>query len=293
MPPRGQRRALGRELRRVCAGGHSGGAAHADRRGGRGVGSLGRSAGRASGSAGGPTGPARLRDPRAAGRRPDRAPRGDARRPRAAHAGVRLRARARARSRSHEARRGGLPLAHAQPDRGGALVALGRGRRHSLQGRGLRLDARSGPAPAGLGRPLGAPERERSPRARGSVPASPGARSDRLPVRPRRQPIRRFGSTRRSGWSTCSTTARSSSERWRRSSSHGTRWPGRTATAWRRAPCRARGSRRRVCNRLVRSVSSSRRSTSRSPRRRSWRVRRRRSGSPFTVATSRRSSCRS
>ena len=84
-------------------------------------------------------------------------------------------------------------------------------------------------------------QRERRARARGSVPASPGARSDRLPVRPRRQPPA-IGSTRRSGWSTCSTTARSSSERWRCSSSHGTRWPARTATGWRRAPCRARGS---------------------------------------------------
>ena len=37
-------------------------------------------------------------------------------------------------------------------DRGGALVALGRGRRDPVQGRGVRVDADRGAAPAGLGR---------------------------------------------------------------------------------------------------------------------------------------------
>ena len=64
------------------------------------------------------------------------------------------------------ARPGRLPLAHAQPDRGGALVALGRGRRDPLQGGGVGVDARGGPAPAGLGRPRGAPARVRGARAR-------------------------------------------------------------------------------------------------------------------------------
>ena len=50
-------------------------------------------------------------------------------------------------------RRGRVPLAHAGADRGGALVALGGGRRHPLQGRGVGVDARGGAAAAGLDRP--------------------------------------------------------------------------------------------------------------------------------------------
>ena len=53
-------------------------------------------------------------------------------------------------------RRGRLPLAHARPDRGGTLVAVGRGRRHPLQGGGVGVDARGGAAAAGLDRSRGA-----------------------------------------------------------------------------------------------------------------------------------------
>ena len=54
------------------------------------------------------------------------------------------------------ARRRGLPLAHPRADRRGPLVALARGRRDPLQGRGVRLDAGGRADPAGLGRPGGA-----------------------------------------------------------------------------------------------------------------------------------------
>ncbi len=53
-------------------------------------------------------------------------------------------------------RRGRLPLACPQPDRGGPLVALARGRRDPVQGRGLGLDARRRADAAGVGRPRGA-----------------------------------------------------------------------------------------------------------------------------------------
>ena len=49
-------------------------------------------------------------------------------------------------------RRRRLPLAHTHPDRGGAIVAVGGGRRHPLQGRSVGVDARCCAAPAGVGR---------------------------------------------------------------------------------------------------------------------------------------------
>ena len=56
------------------------------------------------------------------------------------------------RSRRPGRRSGGAPCA----DRGGPLLALGRGRHDPVQGGGLGLDAERGTAPAGLGRPRGA-----------------------------------------------------------------------------------------------------------------------------------------
>ena len=59
------------------------------------------------------------------------------------------------------------------PDRGGALLALARGRRDPLQGRGVGLDARGDSAPAGLGR---SPARAARPRdARATRPARAAA----------------------------------------------------------------------------------------------------------------------
>ena len=110
----------------------------------------------------GPARPAGLRDRRAAGRRRDRAARGDARRPRPPAARVRRRARARARHRPARPRPRRLPLAHVGADRRGPLVALARGRRRALQGRGVGLDAVGGADPAGLGRPRGARPRLRA-----------------------------------------------------------------------------------------------------------------------------------
>ena len=110
-----------------------------------------------AGAAGGPAGPARLHDER---RRRRRATPACARRRSPTSSGCCPRARP-----AHElelgidpraARRGRLPLAHARADRGRPLVALARGRRDPLQGRGLGLDAVGGADPAGLGRPGGA-----------------------------------------------------------------------------------------------------------------------------------------
>ena len=122
----------------------------------RAVGELWAAAARAdAGAARGPAGPARVRDLRAAARRatPGCAPATHADLD-AAPAGVRGRARGGARRRPARARRGRLPLARrASSDRGRPLVALARGRRDPLQGRGLGLDADGRAAPAGLGRP--------------------------------------------------------------------------------------------------------------------------------------------
>ena len=64
----------------------------------------------------------------------------------------------------------------AQPDRGGPLVALGRGRRDPLQGRGVGLDAGRGAGAAGLGRPRGARPRLRAARPARPLPAAARAR---------------------------------------------------------------------------------------------------------------------
>ena len=75
------------------------------------------------------------------------------------------------------------------------------------------MDARGRAAPAGVGRSGGAPPWVRRARARRSLPPPPRAGSARSAssCAPRTSP--RSGCTRRSGWSTCSTTARCSSSR--------------------------------------------------------------------------------
>ena len=65
----------------------------------------------------------------------------DPRRSRAARARVRRRAPRGDRDRPAAPRPRRLPLAHARADRGGAVVALARGRRHPLQGGGVGVDA--------------------------------------------------------------------------------------------------------------------------------------------------------
>ena len=135
------------------------------------------------------------------------------RRPRAARPLVRGGALRGARHRPAPPRPRRLPLAHAGPDRGGTLVAVGGGRRHPLQGRGVRLDARRGAAAAGLDRPAGAAAGLRGAGAPRPGPAA--ARRGRRPCAsssaPRTGP--RSGSTSRSACSTCSTTAPCSCER--------------------------------------------------------------------------------
>ena len=150
----------------------------------------------------------------------------DALRPRPARPRLRARPRGRARDRSAAAGRGRLPLADAGADRRGPLVALGGGRRHPLQGGGVRVDAAGGAAAAGLDRSRGARRRQRRPRAARPDPAAARAGADRLPLRPRRQRRRDRASTTPSGWSTSSTTGACSCE-----------------TAPRRAPRRVRAER--------------------------------------------------
>ena len=72
--------------------------------------------------------------------------------------------RARAGHRPARPRPRGVPLAHLGADRRGPLLALARGRRRPLQGRGVRLDAVGGADPAGLGRPRGARPAATAPR---------------------------------------------------------------------------------------------------------------------------------
>ena len=172
-------------------------------------------------------------------------------------------------------------------------MALARGRPDPLQGRGVGLDAERRAAPAGVGRSAGAaPGLRRAGAARPDPPPArrrcrPSASSSARRTRPR------SGCTRRSGWSTCSTTGACSSEtpaarrhgartlerrrprqlasrRERGSPSRGRRRPWR----WRGARARTRSisaSRPRSCGRRRRSArprragtcsaSSSRRST--------------------------------
>ena len=90
-------------------------------------------------------------------------------------------------------------------------MALARGRAHPLQGRGVGLDAERRAAPAGVGRPAGSAPGYAARALRDlirllltQVPAVC------LFVRAENTP--RSGCTRRSGWSTCSTTGACSSE---------------------------------------------------------------------------------
>ena len=101
-----------------------------------------------------------------------------------------------------------LPLAHADADRGRALVALGGGRRDPVQGRGLRVDAGRDSAPAGVDRSAG-PEAGFAGRAlRDLIRLLLEGTPDRLPVRAggerRRDQAVRVGRDA----ATCSTTAR-------------------------------------------------------------------------------------
>ena len=110
-------------------------------------------------------------------------PRGDAGGPRLPRARVCPGALRGARRRPAAARPERLPLADAGPDRGRALVALARGRRDPVQGRGVRVDARGGSAPAGLGRPAGAPPRLCGAGAPRPDPPPARESADGLPVR--------------------------------------------------------------------------------------------------------------
>ena len=152
-----------------------------------------------------------ISEPPAAGRHGS-AP-GDGRRSRPARPLLRGGAPRGARRRPAAARPGRLPLAHARPDRGGALVALGRGRRDPLQGGGIGLDTGSRAAAAGLDRPTGTPAGLCRAGAARPDPAPARGDAHRLPLRPRRELRPRSGSTSRSGCSTCSTIAPSSCER--------------------------------------------------------------------------------
>ena len=131
--------------------------ADADRRAGRGERPLGGRAAQAARAAGGPARAAGLHDLGAAASRA---------RPACARRQLgdldllvpacACGARGRARDRPARAGPRRLPLAHAHADRGGPLVALGRGRRHPLQGRGVGVDAGGRAAAAGLDRSRGA-----------------------------------------------------------------------------------------------------------------------------------------
>ena len=193
-------------------------------------------------------GPTRVRDHRAAAGRRNGAAAGDRGRPRPARPLVCGGPSRGARRRPVAARPERLPLAHADPDRGGALVAVGRGRRDPVQGRGVRLDAGGGAAPAGL---------DRSARPQAGVRGAGAPRPDPAAARAARRPSAsscgprtppRSGSTSRSACTTCSTTAPCSCEdadprapRPRRRRTRGT-----SSTPFRRAAgCPRRASRRR------------------------------------------------
>ena len=79
-------------------------------------------------------------------------------------------------------------------------MALGRGRRDPLQGRGVGVDARGRPAAAGVDRSAGARPRLRGACAARPDPVAARADADRLPLRPRRERDRDPASTNRSGW---------------------------------------------------------------------------------------------
>ena len=81
----------------------------------------------------------------------------------------------------------GVPLAHRRPGGGGTVVAVARGRRRPLQGRGVGLDSVRDPAATGVGRPRGAGPRLRRPRARRPDPTAAAGHADGDAVRPRRE----------------------------------------------------------------------------------------------------------
>src|SRR5205823_3443540 len=84
----------------------------------------------------------------------------------------------------------GLPLADARTDRGGPLVALGRGGRDLVQGGGLGVDAVRRPAPAGLGRPARPEPWPCEARDARSVPAAAREGPGRVPLRATRERLR-------------------------------------------------------------------------------------------------------
>ena len=162
---------------------------------------LGGGAAAAARGARGPARPARLRDLGRARAGRDGPAAGDALRSRPARPRLRARARGRARDRPAPARRGRLPLADARADRGGPLVALGGGRRHPLQGRGVGVDAAGRAAAAGLDRSRGARRRQRRPRAARPDPAAARAGADASASSCAPTTRRRSGSTTRVGMS--------------------------------------------------------------------------------------------
>ncbi len=86
--------------------------------------------------------------------------------------------------RSARARRGRVSPANDRPDRGGPVLALGRGRDDPLQGGGLGVDADGRSAPASLGRPAGAAAGPWQARAHRPLPAPARGDADGVPVRP-------------------------------------------------------------------------------------------------------------
>src|SRR6185503_18212889 len=119
---------------------------------------------------------------RAGGHRPARR---DAGRSRRSRARVRTRPLRGARRRSAASRPERVSLADEGPDRGGTLVDLARGRGDPLQGGGIRMDARGGPAPAGVGRPACAAPGLRGARPSRPHPAAPRRGAGGVPLRAR------------------------------------------------------------------------------------------------------------
>ena len=254
---------------------------------------VGRGARAAAATARGPPGPARLRHRDAAGPAPARrgcAPRRSTTSTCCCPPAPRRTSRSSGSTRcARDAE--GFRWRDAQPDRGGALVALGRGRRDPLQGRGVGLDAGRGAAPAGLGRPVGAPPRLRRARARATSAGSCSSdvRPSASSCAPRTR--RRSGSTRRSAWSTTLATGRSSSEPWRRSCSRGTAFAGSNSGRHRvlRDPGRgAHGS--KASSRRAASACCWRRTESTLAATTEFARTRRHCGSPSAAAACRRSS---
>ena len=182
-----QPRAVRLRLRGLRRPGGEVGSADADRRVRCRLRSLGGSPREAAATPARPPRPAGLRDHRATARGRHGAAAGDRRRPRPARPVVCGSASRGARRRPAASRPERLPLADADSGRGGALVALGGGRRDPVQGRGLRLDAERGPAAAGVDRSPGPQAGVRRPGAPRPDPAAARRHADRLPLRPGRE----------------------------------------------------------------------------------------------------------